>query len=76
MNPDARQTRTTRSEREKLLEAMLVDAPELTFTPRGDPDPRLVQLARILGRQMARQNFAAQMTKRGFDRLLMTEDAL
>ena len=65
MNPDARQTRTTQSEREELLEAMLVDAPELTFTPRGDPDPRLVQLARMLGRQMARQNFAAQMTKRG-----------
>ncbi len=65
MNPDARQTKTTRSEREELLEAMLVDASELTFTPRGDPDPRLVQLARMLGRQMARQNFAAQMTKRG-----------
>ena len=65
MNPDARQNRTTRSEREELLEAMLVDAPELTFTPRGDPDPRLVQLARLLGRQMARQTFAAQMTKRG-----------
>ena len=65
MNPDARQNRTTQSEREELLEAILVDAPELTFTPRGDPDPRLVQLARLLGRQMARQTFAAQMTKRG-----------
>lgn len=67
MSPDAekRQTTVKQSEREELLEAMLVDAPELTFTPRGDPDPRLVQLARLLGRQMARQNFAAQMTKRG-----------
>lgn len=65
MNPDARQTRTTQSEREELLEAMLVDAPVLTFTPRGDPDPRLVLLARLLGRQMARQTFAAQIAKRG-----------
>jgi hypothetical protein len=40
-------------------------APELTFTSRGDPDPRLVQLARLLGRQMARQNFDAQMKRRG-----------
>lgn len=58
-------TTISHSEREELLEAMLVDAPELTFTPRGDPDPRLVQLARLLGRQMARQNFEAQMHRRG-----------
>ncbi len=47
---------------------MLVDAPELTFTSRGDPDPRLIQLARLLGRQMARETFAAQtniISKRG-----------
>lgn len=44
---------------------MLPDAPELTFTPRGDPDPRLVQLARLLGQRLARQNFAAQMNTRG-----------
>lgn len=28
---------------------MVLDAPALTLTPRGDPDPRLVQLARLLG---------------------------
>ncbi|MEJ5899732.1 recombinase family protein [Ochrobactrum teleogrylli] len=44
---------------------MLPDAPELTFTPRGNPDPRLIQLARLLGRQMARQDFEAQIRKRG-----------
>ncbi len=58
-------TAVSQSEREDLLEAMLLDAPELTFTPRGNPDPRLVQLAQLLGRQMARQNFEAQRTKRG-----------
>ncbi|MFB9773924.1 hypothetical protein [Sphingomonas yabuuchiae] len=58
----------TQGEREELLEAMLVDAPELTFTSRGYPDPRLIQLARLLGRQMARETFAAQtdiISKRG-----------
>ncbi|MFG1433006.1 hypothetical protein V5F44_10130 [Xanthobacter sp. V2C-8] len=67
MSPDGRKTKTTvtQSEREELLEAMLVDAPELTFTPRGDPDPRLIVLARLLGRQMARQDFEAQMRARG-----------
>lgn len=35
-------------------------APELTFTPRGEPDPRLIQLARLLGRQLARETFEAE----------------
>lgn len=67
MTQEARTSKTTvsQSEREELLEAMLVDAPELTFTPRGDPDPRLIELARLLGRRMARQNFEVQMNKRG-----------
>lgn len=67
MTQEARKSKTavSQSECEELLEAMLLDAPELTFTPRGDPDPRLVQLARLLGRQMARQNFEAQRTRRG-----------
>lgn len=49
----------------ELLEAMLIEAPELTLTLRGDPDPRLVQLARLLGRRMARQNFEAQRRSTG-----------
>jgi len=67
MAQEARTSKTavTQNEREELLEAMLVDAPELTFTPRGDPDRRLIKLARLLGRQMARQNFEAQMNTRG-----------
>ncbi len=67
MTQEVRKSKTavSQSEREELLEAMLLDVPELTFTPRGDPDPRLVQLARLLGRQMARQNFEAQRTRRG-----------
>lgn len=28
--------------------------PELKLTPRGDPDPRLIQLARLLGRHTAK----------------------
>ncbi len=67
MTQEARTSKTavSQSARDELLEPMLVDAPELTFTPRGDPDPRLIELARLLGRQMARQNFEAQMNKRG-----------
>ncbi|WP_370675239.1 hypothetical protein [Pleomorphomonas sp. PLEO] len=69
MNPQPRKSKVTitRREREELLEAMLTDTPELTFTPRGDPDPRLVRLARLLGRQLARQTFEAQRTKRSSD---------
>ncbi|AJD42497.1 hypothetical protein RGR602_CH03181 [Rhizobium gallicum bv. gallicum R602sp] len=64
-SPEARKTWTAKqNEREELVDAMLLDAPELTFTSRGDRDPGLVQLAR-LGRQMARQNFDAQMKRRG-----------
>ncbi|UXT21139.1 hypothetical protein FY140_06565 [Agrobacterium tumefaciens] len=64
MAQEGRKSKVLRSERKELREAMLANVPELTFTPRGDPDPRLVQLARLLGRQLARQNFAAQMNKR------------
>lgn len=38
-----------------------LEAPELTFLSRGDPDPRLVHLERLLGRQLARETFEAQM---------------
>lgn len=67
MTPDARKTRTTvtRSEREELLGAMFVDAPELTFTPRGDPDARLVRLVELLAIQAAREFYDAEMKKRG-----------
>ncbi|PWJ72655.1 hypothetical protein C7441_13212 [Pseudaminobacter salicylatoxidans] len=65
MTQDARKsTKALQSEREALLDAMPVDASELTFTPRGDPDPRLVRLARLLGEQLARENFLSQMDGR------------
>jgi len=44
----------TRREREELLESLLIDEPELTFTPRSDPDP----LIDFLARQAARECYA------------------
>jgi len=42
------------------------DEPELTLVRRGDgPDPRLVELARLLARRAARQWFEEQMKERG-----------
>jgi hypothetical protein len=39
--------------------------PELTLAPRGNgPDPRLVELARLLARRAARKVFEAQMKER------------
>ncbi len=64
MTQQGRKSTVTANEREHRLEGMLIDEPELTFTPRGDPDPRLVQLARLLGEQLARETFAAQMNRR------------
>ncbi|WP_236760084.1 hypothetical protein [Agrobacterium tumefaciens] len=64
MAQEGRKSKLSQSERKELREAMLADTPELTFTPRGDPDPRLIQLARMLGRQLARQNLTEQGTKR------------
>jgi len=52
-------------EREELLEAMLVETPELTFTPRGDPDPRLIRLVEFLARQAAREFFEKEIKRQG-----------
>ena len=56
----------TRDEREALLESLLIDEPDLTFTPRGDPDPRLLLLVDFLARQAARECYAEEvrMTRR------------
>ena len=48
-------------EREALLESLLLDAPELTFTPRGNPDPRLLRLVGILARQAAQECYAEEV---------------
>lgn len=65
MAQEGRKSKVSQSESREPRGAVLADVPELTFTPRGDPDPRLIELARLLGRQLARQNFTAQMNKRG-----------
>lgn len=51
----------TVAEREALLESLLLDAPELTFTPCGSPDPRLLRLVGILAKQAARECFAEEV---------------
>ena len=52
----------TGAEREALLESLLLDEPELTFTPRGIPDPRLMRLVGLLAKQAARECFAEEVT--------------
>lgn len=57
-----------RKEREELLESLLIDEPELTFTPCGNPDPRLLRLVDFLARQAARECYADEvkmMRRRG-----------
>ncbi len=54
-------TVVSRREINALPDPEPLDAPELTFLSRGKPDPRLVHLARLLGRQFARETFNAQM---------------
>jgi len=53
------------TEREELLEAMLVETPELRFTPRGDPDSRLIRLVEFLARQAAREFFEKEIKRQG-----------
>lgn len=53
-------------EREVLLESLMIDEPELTFTPCGNPDSRLLRLVEFLARQAARECYAEEvkMTRR------------
>lgn len=55
----------TPGQRPALPRAEFADTPELTFTSRGDPDARLVQLVRLLARQAARDHYEAQMRSQG-----------
>lgn len=54
-------SKMTGSEREALLESLLLEEPELTFTPRGNPDPRLLRLVEFLARQAAREYYAEEV---------------
>lgn len=48
-------------EREALLKSLMIDEPELTFTPCGNPDPRLLRLVEFLARQAARECYAEEV---------------
>ena len=53
------------STRPKQRSSLRLIEPELTLVRRGDgPDPRLVELARLLARRAAREVFEAQMKER------------
>ena len=52
---------TEASEFEALRESMVFDGPELTFTPHGSPDPRLLRLVRLLAQQAARECYEEEL---------------
>ncbi len=52
---------TQKSEFEALRESMVFDGPELTFIPRGSPDPRLLRLVRLLAQQAARECYEEEL---------------
>lgn len=51
----------TGQEREALLESLMLEEPELTFTPRSNPDPRILRLVDFLARQAARECYAEEV---------------
>ncbi|KAB2756310.1 hypothetical protein F9K97_21350 [Brucella anthropi] len=55
--------------RPKQRSALRLNEPELTLLRRGDgPDPRLVELVRLLARRAAREAFEEQTRERGTTR--------
>lgn len=40
---------------------MVFEGPELTFPPRGSPDPRLLRLVRLLAQQAARECYEEEL---------------
>ena len=52
---------TQKSEFEALRESMVFDGPELTFTPRGSPDRRLMRVVRLLAKQAARECYEEEL---------------
>lgn len=51
--------------RPKQMSALRLVEPELTLVSRGDgPDPRLVELVRLLARRAARETYEEQMKGR------------
>lgn len=66
LHPPGNKAKMSGREREELLESLLIEEPDLTFAPRGNPDPRLLRLVDFLARQAARECYAeeVQMMKR------------
>ena len=55
--------------RPKQRSALRLNEPELTLLRRGDgPDPRLVEVVRLLARRAAREAFEEQTRERGTTR--------
>ncbi len=55
--------------RQQQRSALQLVEPELTLVRRGDgPDPRLVELARLLARRAAREEFEEQRKERSTTR--------
>ena len=52
---------TQASEFEALRESIVFEGPELTFTPRDSPDPRLMRLVRLLAQQAARECYEEEL---------------
>lgn len=52
---------TQPSEFEAFRESMVFEGPELTFTPRGSPDPRLMRLVPLLAQQAARECYEEEL---------------
>lgn len=52
---------TQKSEFEALRESMVFEGPELTFTAREAPDPRLMRLVHLLAKQAARECYEEEL---------------
>lgn len=65
MNRQASKSKTsmTTMAREELLDALFVETPELRFTPRGDPDPRIVRLVEFMAQEAAREFFENEIKR-------------
>jgi len=60
-HPPGNKATMTGREREALLESLMLGEPELTFTLRGNPDPRILRLVDFLARQAARECYAEEL---------------
>jgi hypothetical protein len=65
LQPESNGATMDYGKRQKQRSSLRLVEPELTLVRHGDgPDPRLVELARLLARRAAREVFEAQMKER------------